>query len=75
MPKLQEAIKEETEAREESSNALMKSSNDEIQKLSTMITGEKKSREETEEAMLEMLKDMVRLHGDYLEAEFLCENV
>ena len=50
-------------------NMLNKKINDEMNRLVQVVMGEKKSREETEEALLEMLKAMINAMKNQLEAE------
>lgn len=65
IPKLQDAVKTETNEREEAANANLKKVNEEMQKLQETVALSKKNREESEEALLEMLKDMVgRIKGE-----------
>ena len=56
--KLQESLKTENIEKEEFNSNLNTKINDEIQKLNQTITSQKKTREETEESMLEIVKEM-----------------
>ena len=59
-PKLQEMIKQE-QAQRETSDAIVREKVEEtlVSQVERALEAEKKSREETEEAILEMLKEMV----------------
>lgn len=52
-------MKNATLERNEFNQELMKKTSDDIQKLNTTVAEEKKVSEESEEALLEMLKEMV----------------
>lgn len=69
IPKIAEGLKEEQNEMIEMDNMLNKKINDEMNRLVQVVMGEKKSREETEEALLEMLKAMINAMKNQLEAE------
>jgi len=67
--KITEGRKEEQNEMVEMDNMLNKKIADESQRLVSTVMNEKKSREETEEALLEMLKAMINAMKNQLEAE------
>ena len=69
IPKIQENLKDEQNDMIENDNTLNTRINDETQKLISLVMTEKKSREETEEALLEMLKAMINAMKTQLENE------
>jgi hypothetical protein len=69
IPKIQESLKEEQNEMIESDNNISLRVNEETQKLINLVMGEKKAREETEEALLEMLKAMINAMKTQLENE------
>jgi hypothetical protein len=69
IPKITEGLKEEQNEMIEMDNMLNKKITDETQRLVTTIMNEKKGREETEEALLEMLKAMINAMKNQLESE------
>ena len=69
VPKIQENLKEEQNDMIENDNILNNRINEETQKLISLVLTEKKSREETEEALLEMLKAMINAMKTQLETE------
>lgn len=69
IPKIQEALKEEQNEMLENDNAIGNRVNEEAQRLVSLVMNEKKSREETEEALLEMLKAMINAMKTQLENE------
>ena len=69
IPKIQENLKEEQNDMIENDNILNNRINEETQKLISLVLTEKKSREETEEALLEMLKAMINAMKTQLETE------
>lgn len=69
IPKIQENLKDEQTDMIENDNTLNNRINDETQKLINLVMTEKKSREETEEALLEMLKAMINAMKTQLENE------
>ena len=69
IPKITEGLKEEQSEMIEMDNMLNKKIGDETQRLVSTIMNEKKSREETEEALLEMLKAMINAMKNQLESE------
>ncbi len=69
IPKIQENLKDEQTDMIENDNTLNNRINDETQKLISLVMTEKKSREETEEALLEMLKAMINAMKTQLENE------
>jgi hypothetical protein len=69
IPKIQENLKDEQTDMIENDNTLNNRINDETQKLINMVMTEKKSKEETEEALLEMLKAMINAMKTQLENE------
>jgi hypothetical protein len=58
LPKIQEGFKQEQNERDENDNNNLLRLNEESQKISSLITSEKKNREETQEGILEMIKIM-----------------
>jgi hypothetical protein len=69
IPKIQENLKEEQNDMIENDKILNNRINEETQKLISLVLTEKKSREETEEALLEMLKAMINAMKTQLETE------
>jgi len=69
IPKIQENLKDEQTDMIDNDNTLNNRINEETQKLINMVMTEKKSREETEEALLEMLKAMINAMKTQLENE------
>jgi hypothetical protein len=69
IPKIQENLKDEQNDMIENDNILNNRINEETQKLISLVFTEKKSREETEEALLEMLKAMINAMKTQLETE------
>ena len=69
IPKIQENLKDEQTDMIENDNTLNNRINDETHKLINLVMTEKKSREETEEALLEMLKAMINAMKTQLENE------
>lgn len=69
IPKIQENLKDEQNDMIENDNILTTRINEETQKLINLVMTEKKSREETEEALLEMLKAMINAMKTQLENE------
>lgn len=69
IPKIQENLKDEQTDMIDNDNTLNQRINDETQKLINLVMTEKKSREETEEALLEMLKAMINAMKTQLENE------
>ena len=69
IPKIQENLKDEQNDMIENDNILNNRINEETQKLISLVLTEKKSREETEEALLEMLKAMINAMKTQLETE------
>jgi len=69
IPKIQENLKDEQTDMIDNDNTLNQRINDETQKLINLVMAEKKSREETEEALLEMLKAMINAMKTQLENE------
>jgi 2-oxoglutarate dehydrogenase complex dehydrogenase (E1) component-like enzyme len=69
IPKTQESLKDEQSEMLENDNAMSSKITDETQKLINMVMGEKRAREETEEALLEMLKAMINAMKTQLENE------
>jgi glutamyl-tRNA reductase len=69
IPKIQEGLKEEQTDMVDNDNEISIRINDETQRLVNLVMGEKKAREETEEALLEMLKAMINAMKNQLENE------
>ena len=69
IPKIQENLKDEQNDMIENDNILNNRINEETQSLINLVLTEKKSREETEEALLEMLKAMINAMKTQLETE------
>merc|ERR1711976_485584 len=69
IPKIQESLKEEQNEMIESDNQVSNRLVEESQRLINMVMNEKKAREETEEALLEMLKAMINAMKTHLENE------
>jgi hypothetical protein len=69
IPKIQESLKDEQTEMIDSDNTISVKLNEETQGLINLVMGEKRSREETEEAMLEMLKAMINAMKTQLENE------
>lgn len=69
IPKIQENLKDEQNDMIENDNILNNRINQETQNLINLVLTEKKSREETEEALLEMLKAMINAMKTQLETE------
>jgi chromosome segregation ATPase len=69
IPKIQESLKEEQNEMMENDNAVSNRITEETQRLINMVLNEKKAREETEEALLEMLKAMINAMKTQLENE------
>jgi hypothetical protein len=69
IPKIQESLKEEQTEMIDSDNTISMRVNEETQKLLNLVMGEKRAREETEEALLEMLKAMINAMKTQLENE------
>jgi hypothetical protein len=69
IPKIQENLKEEQNEMIENDNAISNKINEETQRLISLVMNEKKAREETEEALLEMLKAMINAMKTQLENE------
>jgi glutamyl-tRNA reductase len=69
IPKTQESLKDEQNEMIENDNAISTKVTEETQKLINMVMGEKRAREETEEALLEMLKAMINAMKTQLENE------
>jgi NCAIR mutase (PurE)-related protein len=69
IPKIQESLKEEQDDMIENDNSLSARINEETGRLIGLVMGEKKAREETEEALLEMLKAMINAMKTQLENE------
>ncbi len=69
IPKIQETLKEEQNEMMENDNAVSNRIVEETQRLINMVLNEKKAREETEEALLEMLKAMINAMKTQLENE------
>ncbi len=69
IPKIQEGLKEEQNEMIENDNAVSNRLVEESQRLINMVMNEKKAREETEEALLEMLKAMINAMKTQLENE------
>ena len=69
IPKIQENMKDEQVEMIENDGELINRINDETQKLLNFVMIEKKTREETEEALLEMLKAMINAMKTQLENE------
>ena len=59
IPKIQDSLKDEQMEMNENDNALNTRITEETQRLVEMVMNEKKAREETEEALLEMLKALI----------------
>ena len=59
IPKIQDSLKDEQMEMNDNDNALNTRITEETQRLVDMVMAEKKAREETEEALLEMLKAMI----------------
>ena len=59
MPKLNEMLNNEKIKREEGDDTIDKKTTDEIMQVQEIITNDKKNREQTEEAILEMLRVLV----------------
>merc|ERR1712032_277788 len=66
---IQENLKDEQNDMIENDNILNNRINEETQSLINLVLTEKKSREETEEALLEMLKAMINAMKTQLETE------
>jgi hypothetical protein len=69
IPKIQESLKDEQTEMIDSDNSISMKVGEETQKLINMVMGEKRAREETEEALLEMLKAMINAMKTQLENE------
>lgn len=69
IPKIQEGLKEEQNEMIENDQAVSNRIIEETQRLINMVLNEKKAREETEEALLEMLKAMINAMKTQLENE------
>jgi hypothetical protein len=69
IPKLQESLKEENNEMNENDSAVQNKIIEEAQKLLHIVNTEKKAREETEDALLEMLKAMINAMKVQLENE------
>jgi hypothetical protein len=69
IPKIQDNLKEEQNEMIESDNAISVRINEETTRLVNLVMNEKKAREETEEALLEMLKAMINAMKTQLENE------
>lgn len=65
MPGIQEKIKNSTIEREEFNNEIVKRISEDIQKLHDLMAEQKKNTTESEEALLDMVKEMVnRIKGE-----------
>lgn len=69
IPKLQESLKEENAEMNDNDSAVQNKIVEEAQKLMHIVNSEKKAREETEDALLEMLKAMINAMKTQLESE------
>ena len=69
IPKIQDSLKDEQMEMNDNDNALNTRITEETQRLVDMVMSEKKAREETEEALLEMLKAMINAMKTQLENE------
>jgi uncharacterized protein (DUF885 family) len=69
IPKIQENLKEEQNEMLENDNAIANRVNEDTQRLISLVMNEKRAREETEEALLEMLKAMINAMKTQLENE------
>jgi hypothetical protein len=69
IPKLQESLKEENSEMNENDSAVQNKIFEESQKLMHIVNNERKAREETEDALLEMLKAMINAMKTQLENE------
>ena len=69
IPKIEEGLKEEQSEMLEMDNNISNKINEDVSKLLQMVSNEKKAREETEEALLEMLKAMINAMKTQLENE------
>ena len=69
IPKIQETLKEEQSEMTENDNSISNRIAEETQRLVSLVLNEKKAREETEEALLEMLKAMINAMKTQLENE------
>jgi hypothetical protein len=66
---MNDIMKEEQEEMIENDNQIGRKIDDEAQNLMSLVSLEKKSREETEEALLEMLKSMINAMKTQLDNE------
>jgi hypothetical protein len=69
IPKIQENLKDEQNEMIENDNTISLKLNEETSKLINLVMNEKRAREETEEALLEMLKAMINAMKTQLENE------
>ena len=69
IPKIQENLRDEQNEMIENDTNMINRINDETQKLFQFVTNEKKSRDETEQALMEMLKAMINAMKSQLENE------
>lgn len=69
IPKIQENLRDEQNEMIENDNNMINRINDETQKLFEFVTNERKSRDETEEALMEMLRAMINAMKTQLENE------
>lgn len=69
IPKIQENLREEQNEMMENDNNLLNKVIDETDKLFEFVMNEKKSRDETEQALTEMLKAMINAMKNQLENE------
>jgi hypothetical protein len=69
IPKIQENLKEEQSEMLQNDNSITNRVNEETQRLINLVMNEKRAREETEDALLEMLKAMINAMKVQLENE------
>jgi len=69
IPKIQENLREEQNEMIDSDNNMINRINDETHKLFEFVKNERKSRDETEQALMEMLKAMINAMKTQLENE------
>jgi hypothetical protein len=69
MPKIQDNLKEEQNEMIECDNNIALKINEETSRLINLVMNEQKAREETEEALLEMMKAMINAMKTQLENE------
>jgi hypothetical protein len=69
IPKIQDNLKEEQNEMIDSDNSISIRVNEETTRLVNLVMNEKKAREETEEALLEMLKAMINAMKTQLDNE------